>query len=218
MDLLFRMSGVIVFMIDSDNSEIKEEIIDEQRRKFLLTSTAVLGGISALCAIKPLLSSWMPSAKAQAQGAPVEVDLSKLEPGQQAIVEWRGKPVWIIRRTKDMLAGLDGDNNLLRDPESLVEQQPHYAQNKFRSINPEYLVLVGICTHLGCSPKYKPYEKELGPDWPGGFFCPCHGSSFDLAGRVFKDVPAPINLEVPPYRFVNDKTIVIGEDNVKDSK
>lgn len=190
--------------------------VDQGRRQFLLTSAGVLGAVGALCALKPLLSSWMPSAKAEAKGAPVEVDLSKIEPGQQAIVEWRGKPVWIIRRTKEMLTQLDTENAQLRDPDSLVEQQPSYAKNHYRSIRPEYLVLIGICTHLGCSPKYKPIERELGPDWPGGFFCPCHGSTFDLAGRVFKNVPAPINLAVPPYRFVSDTRIIIGEDEPKD--
>ncbi|ETO92301.1 ubiquinol-cytochrome c reductase iron-sulfur subunit [Legionella oakridgensis] len=191
---------------------VPDESIDEQRRRFLLMTTGVLGGIGTLCALTPFITSWMPSAKARAAGAPVEVDLSKLEPGQQVTVEWRGKPVWIIRRTPEMLQHLNEIEGRLRDPNSLVEQQPEYAQNKYRSIKPEYLILVGICTHLGCSPKYKPYEKELGPEWPGGFYCPCHGSSFDLAGRVFKGVPAPINLEVPPYRFVKEHVIVIGED------
>ena len=186
--------------------------MDEQRRRFLLNTTRVLGGVGALCALTPFVASWMPSAKAQAEGAPVQVDLSKMEPGQQVTVAWRGKPVWIIRRTPDMLKHLDEDSSLLRDPDSLVAQQPTYAKNKYRSIKPDYLVLVGICTHLGCSPKYKPYEKELGPDWPGGFYCPCHGSTFDLAGRVFKSVPAPINLEVPPYRFISEHMIVIGEE------
>jgi ubiquinol-cytochrome c reductase iron-sulfur subunit len=189
-----------------------EEEIDKQRRQFLLTATGVLGGIGAVCALTPFVSSWLPSAKAEAAGAPVEVDLSKLEPGQQATVEWRGRPVWIIRRTKAMLAQLPGSEDQLRDPQSLVEQQPTYAKNRHRSIKPEYLVLVGICTHLGCSPKYTPQVNELGPNWRGGFYCPCHGSTFDLAGRVFKGVPAPINLEVPPYRFVNDHVIIIGED------
>jgi len=189
-----------------------DDDVDAQRRKFLLTTTGVLSGVGALCALTPFISSWMPSAKAQAAGAPVQVDLSKIEPGQQVTVEWRGRPVWIIRRTPEMLDHLDKINSQLRDPNSLVDQQPTYAKNKFRSIKPEYLVLVGICTHLGCSPKYKPYEKELGPEWPGGFYCPCHGSTFDLAGRVYKSVPAPINLEVPPYRFVSEQVIIIGED------
>jgi ubiquinol-cytochrome c reductase iron-sulfur subunit len=195
-----------------EQSEHQDASIDQQRRRFLVTSTCVLGGVGALCVLTPLVSSWKPSAKAEAAGAPVQVDLSKMEPGQQVTVEWRGKPVWIIRRTPGMLTHLDQDKDRLRDPDSLVDQQPDYAKNKYRSIKPEYLVLVGICTHLGCSPKYKPYEKELGPDWPGGFYCPCHGSTFDLAGRVFKRVPAPINLEVPPYRFISEHEIIIGED------
>lgn len=190
--------------------------IDEQRRRFLLATTGVLGGVGVLCSLTPFVASWLPSAKAEAAGAPVQVDLSKMEPGEQVTVEWRGKPVWIIRRTQAMLKQLELDKNLLRDPDSLVDQQPTYAKNKYRAINPEYLVLIGICTHLGCSPKYKPSAKELGPDWPGGFYCPCHGSLFDLAGRVFKGVPAPINLEVPPYRFINEHEIVIGEEEKKD--
>ncbi|MDI9818430.1 ubiquinol-cytochrome c reductase iron-sulfur subunit [Tatlockia sp. PL877] len=196
----------------TQNDNPAEEAIDEQRRKFLLATTGVLGGVGVACALTPFISSWLPSAKAQAAGAPVQVDLSKMEPGQQVTVEWRGKPVWIIRRTQEMLQHLSDYDDQLRDPQSLVEQQPVYAQNKYRSINPEYLVLVGICTHLGCSPKYTPEENELGPDWPGGFYCPCHGSTFDLAGRVFKGVPAPINLEVPPHYFLSEQVIVIGED------
>ena len=196
----------------SPADEPPADSVDEQRRRFLLTTTSILGGVGALCALTPFVASWMPSAKAEAGGAPVQVDLSKLEPGQQVTVAWRGKPVWIIRRTPEMLKHLDEGRASLRDPDSLVAQQPAYAQNKYRSIHPDYLVLVGICTHLGCSPTYKPFEKELGPDWPGGFYCPCHGSSFDLAGRVFKRVPAPINLEVPPYRFINEHVIVIGEE------
>jgi len=198
-----------------ERNDLSEEAIDEQKRKFLLKATGVLGGVGAACALTPFISSWLPSAKAQAAGAPVEVDLSKLEPGQQATIEWRGRPVWIIRRTKEMLSQLAGHDDQLRDPQSLVEQQPDYAKNKYRSINPEYLVLIGICTHLGCSPKYTPQVNILGPQWPGGFYCPCHGSTFDLSGRVFKGVPAPINLEVPPYRFVNEHVIIIGEDEKK---
>lgn len=195
----------------SDNNQ--DDQLDEERRRFLLTTTCVIGGVGAACALTPFISSWLPSSKAQAAGAPVKVDVSKMEPGEQAIIEWRGKPVWIIKRTKDMLHQLQKeDESQLRDPDSLVDQQPEYAQNQYRSINPEFLVLIGICTHLGCSPKYKPNLGELGPDWPGGFFCPCHGSMFDLSGRVFKGVPAPINLEVPPYHFLDEHTIVIGED------
>jgi ubiquinol-cytochrome c reductase iron-sulfur subunit len=197
-------------MIDS-NSE-QNDPVDEGRRRFLLGTTCVLGGVGALCALTPFVSSWLPSAKARAAAAPVQVDLSRLEPGEQIIVEWRGKPVWVIRRTQEMLSRLKKNSSLLRDPHSLTQQQPHYAKNKYRSINPNYLVLIGICTHLGCSPKYKPNLGDMGPDWPGGFFCPCHGSTFDLSGRVFKDVPAPINLEVPPYYFMDEHTLVIGED------
>lgn len=189
-----------------------DEQIDENRRHFFLTFASILGGIGALSALTPFIMSWWPSAKVQAAGAPIQVDLSKMEPGQQVTVEWRGKPVWIIRRTSEMLKTLTLDRDELRDPDSLVDQQPTYAKNKFRSIKPEYLVLIGICTHLGCSPKYTPNSQELGPHWIGGFYCPCHGSTFDLAGRVFKGVPAPINLEVPPYYFINDHVIVIGED------
>ncbi len=189
-----------------------DEKIDEQRRRFLLTATGILGGVGAVFALTPLISSWLPSAKARAAGGAVQVDLSKLEPGQQVTVEWRGKPVWIIRRTPKMLKQLADYEEQLRDPNSLVKQQPHYAKNPHRSINPEDLVFIGICTHLGCSPKYTPAENELGPHWPGGFYCPCHGSTFDLAGRVFKGVPAPINLEVPPYRFISEQVIVIGQD------
>ncbi len=197
---------------DLNQEKDKDNSVDEGRRRFLLTSTGVLGAVGAFCALTPLISSWFPSAKVQAKGRPLHVDLSKIEPGEQVVVQWRGKPVWIIRRTKEMLQRLSQHESSLRDPDSLVEQQPEYTRNKFRSINPEYLVLIGICTHLGCTPKYKPSLGELGGDWPGGFFCPCHGSTFDLSGRVFKGVPAPINLEVPPYRFINDHTIVIGED------
>ena len=201
-------------VIDSskDGNKNKDKPLDEDRRRFLLTTTGVLGAVGAVCALTPLVSSWLPSAKAQAEGAPVQVDLSKMEPGEQAVVAWRGKPVWIIRRTKEMLEHLNSNESLLRDPKSLVDQQPDYAKNKFRSIKPEYLVLIGICTHLGCSPKYKPGIGDLGSDWPGGFFCPCHGSTFDLSGRVFKGVPAPINLEIPPYHFINEHMLVIGED------
>ena len=195
-----------------DPNQEQNDLVDENRRRFLLATTYILSGIGALFALTPFISSWLPSAKARAEGSPVRVDLSKLEPGEQAVVEWRGKPVWIIRRTKDMLRRLKERSSLLRDPYSLTLQQPDYAKNEYRSLNPEYLVLIGICTHLGCSPKYKPNLGDLGPDWPGGFFCPCHGSTFDLSGRVFKDVPAPINLEVPPYYFIDEHTLVIGEE------
>lgn len=190
-----------------------EQLLDEKRRNFLLKTTSILGGIGACCALTPFVGSWLPSAKAKAAGAPIEVDLSHLEPGQQVTVEWRGKPVWIIRRTPEMLKHLGDHDANLRDPNSLVDQQPDYAKNKYRAIKPEYFVIIGVCTHLGCTPKYKPSMNEIGPNWPGGFYCPCHGSTFDLAGRVFKGVPAPINLAVPPYRFISDHMIVIGEED-----
>lgn len=191
------------------SSLIKEsqQPADEQRRDFLKQSACALGGLGALCALTPFVSSWMPSAKALAAGASIRVDISHLQPGQQMIVEWRGKPVWIIRRTADMLAQLAKYNAQLRDPDSHVPQQPLYAQNCFRSIKPEYLVLIGLCTHLGCSPQYNHADAMA-----DGFYCPCHGSVFDLSGRVYQSMPAPINMQVPPYRFVNEQVIMIGED------
>lgn len=194
------------------NESLDEPLENEQRRRFLLAGACALGGVGVLCALTPFVSSWMPSAAALEAGKPVQVDLSGLEPGQQMTVEWQGKPVWIIRRTSDMLHALNTHINALRDPDSRVAQQPAYAQNAYRSIKPEYLVLVGVCTHLGCSPKYKPNEHAHASDGGGGFYCPCHGSRFDLSGRVFKSMPAPINLQVPPYRYLSDHSILIGED------
>ncbi|ROR29663.1 ubiquinol-cytochrome c reductase iron-sulfur subunit [Inmirania thermothiophila] len=187
---------------------------DVGRRRFLTAATSVVGGVGAAFAIVPFVASLKPSARAQALGAPVEVDISKLEPGQRMIVEWRGKPVWIVRRTKEMLEALPTLDDQLRDPESKEPQQPPYARNLYRSIKPEILVLVGICTHLGCSPLYRPEvaPEDLGPEWKGGFFCPCHGSRFDLAGRVFKGVPAPLNLVVPPHKYLADNRIIVGVD------
>ena len=191
---------------------MSREEIDQSRRRFLVNATSAIGGVGAAAVAVPFISSWFPSAKAQAAGAPVEANISKLEPGQKITVAWRGKPVWIIRRTQEMIDGLESHENKLRDPGSKVAQQPTYAQNRNRSINPEYLVLVGVCTHLGCSPKFKPEVGQLEKGWPGGFYCPCHGSKFDMAGRVYQGVPAPINLQVPPYTFADKNTIVIGED------
>ena len=184
------------------------------RRRFLTAATTVVGAVGVGFVLVPFVSSMQPSAKARAAGAPVRADISKLEPGQMIRVKWRGKPVWMVMRTEEMLETLptlDGD---LRDPESLQPMQPDYAQNGYRSIKPELLVTVGICTHLGCSPTYRPdvAPADLGPDWKGGFFCPCHGSTFDLAGRVYKGVPAPLNLEVPPHRYLSDNEIMVGED------
>lgn len=186
--------------------------IDIGRRKFLVGMTSLLGAVGAIFAAVPFISAWFPSAKVRAAGAPVEVNIKRLEPGQKMTVEWRGKPVWIIRRTQAELENLKKGEDVLRDPESLVEQQPHYTQNRHRSINPEYLVLVGVCTHLGCSPTYRPGPGTLNDTWPGGFYCPCHGSTFDMAGRVFQGVPAPINMQVPPYHFIAEDKLVIGED------
>lgn len=192
------------------------EGVDRDKRRFLTLLTTGVGAIGAGFAATPFVLSMMPSARARAAGAPVEVDISKLEPGQMLTVEWRGKPVWIVRRTKDMLDRLPGLDSILVDPQSKVtDQQPAYAQNVDRSIKPEILVLVGICTHLGCSPLQKFQVgpvSGLGDDWPGGFFCPCHGSKFDLAGRVYKNVPAPRNLPVPPHMYLSDTRILIGED------
>ena len=184
------------------------------RRKFLTNMTQVMGGIGGIFALIPFLSSMSPSERAKSAGAPIEIDVSSLQPGAYKVVEWRGKPVWVVRRTKKMIEDTLEDDEVLRDPQSVEEHQPTYTQNKYRSINPEYLVLLGVCTHLGCSPLYKPSpkSKELGLDWTGGFFCPCHGSKFDLSGRVHKGVPAPYNLEVPPYYFASDTRIIVGED------
>jgi len=189
--------------------------IDQGRRRMLLAATAAMGGIGAVYVATPFVLSMDPSARAKAAGAPVDVDISKLQPGQLMTVEWRGKPVWVLRRNEAMLAGMKTLTDKLRDPKSdELSQQPPYAKNPTRSINPEYMVMVGICTHLGCAPTYRPEfaPPDLGPDWKGGFFCPCHGSRYDLAGRVFLGVPAPSNLVVPPYHFVSATRLVIGVD------
>jgi ubiquinol-cytochrome c reductase iron-sulfur subunit len=184
------------------------------RRHFLTVATAVTGGVGLAAAAVPFVSSFRPSARAQALGAPVEVDVSKLEPGALLKVEWRGRPIYILYRTEAMLEMLDKDVGLLADPQSDESVQPDYAQNKNRSLRPELLVAEGVCTHLGCAPlpRFEVGPADLGADWPGGFYCPCHGSKFDLAGRVFAGVPAPTNLTVPPYRYINDGTILIGAD------
>ncbi len=192
------------------------EGVDRDKRRFLTLLTTGVGAVGVGFAVTPFVLSMTPSARARAAGAPVEVDISKLELGQMMTVEWRGKPVWIVRRTKDMLAALPALDKQLADPESkVVDQQPDYAANPARSRKPELLVLVGICTHLGCAPSQKFQvgpASGMGDDWTGGFFCPCHGSKFDLAGRVFKGVPAPTNLPVPPHMFLSDTRILIGED------
>ncbi len=185
--------------------------VDKNRRRFLTAGTVVVGGAGTLVAVWPFLSSWNPSARAKTAGAPVEADISKMQPGQLLIFKWRGKPVWVLRRDQKALDSLDKVVDDLRDPESDQSIQPEYAHNKYRSRDPEYLIMEGICTHLGCSPKYRP---EVSADFQGGFFCPCHGSKFDFAGRVYQGVPAPTNLTVPPYYFLSDGLVLIGEDGV----
>lgn len=189
------------------------------RRRFLAVATSVTGAVGLAMTAAPFIASFRPSARAQALGAPVEVDISKLETGAMVRVQWRGQPVWILRRDEDMLARLGDHQSVLRDPESKESIQPAYAANATRSMRPELLVVIGSCTHLGCAPveKLQPADAELGADWPGGFFCPCHGSKFDLAGRVYAGVPAPTNLTVPPYRFVGDNMIIVGEDTGADA-
>ena len=184
-------------------------------RRRLIVATAAVGGAGAVAVLVPFVSSLLLSERAKAAGAPVEAEIGKLEAGQMMTVEWRGKPVWIINRTKEMLATLPKLNDQMADPKSEKDMQPAYAQNENRSIKPEYMVVIGICTHLGCSPssKFKPGADEGMPaDWLGGFLCPCHGSTFDFAGRVFKAKPAPTNLEVPPHVYLSDTRILIGED------
>jgi ubiquinol-cytochrome c reductase iron-sulfur subunit len=185
--------------------------IDIKRRRYLI-GASILGGIGLGFATVPFIASWLPSARAKALGAPVDLDVSKIEEGQKITLEWRGKPVFVIKRTQNSLDLLKTLNDKLRDPESDLKQQPFYYKNFYRSIKPEVFVVVGICTHLGCVPLYKPKEGEVDTSWIGGFFCPCHGSRFDLAGRVFKGVPAPCNLLVPPHKYLNDKILHIGED------
>lgn len=193
---------------------MSEHVVDTGRRKMLTVSASVVGAVGAAVAVVPFLSTMSPSAKALASGAPVEVDVSKLEPGQKIQVEWRRKPVWVVKRSQEMVSSLKETEERVRDPDSEdLTMQPEFARNKERSLRPEVLVLVGICTHLGCSPTFRPElaPEDLGPDWVGGFYCPCHGSSFDLAGRVYKNVPANKNLEVPPYKYITDNLILVGE-------
>ena len=188
--------------------------VDQRKRRFLIGATGVVGGIGAAAAAVPFVASMFPSERAKAAGAPVEVDIAKLEPGQKIDVEWRGKVVWLIRRTPEMLATLPKVAPQLADASSQKSDQPAYARNETRSIKPEVLIAVGICTHLGCSPTFRKDvgPADLGADWLGGFFCPCHQSKFDLAGRVFKGVPAPTNLPIPPHKYLADTKVLIGED------
>lgn len=189
--------------------------VNNGRRMFLTAATSAVAAAGAVGVAVPFVASWNPSAKAKAAGAPVKADITKLEPGQMVVVEWRGKPVYVVRRSAEAIGLIGKGDDMLRDPTSAESKQPAYVDPEKRAIKDEFLVLIGLCTHLGCAPKYRPDvgAADLGGDeWLGGFFCPCHGSKFDLAGRVFKGVPAPTNLEVPPYRFEGDNVLVIGED------
>jgi ubiquinol-cytochrome c reductase iron-sulfur subunit len=186
---------------------------DPKRRRFLTAATSVVGGAGLVAVAWPFVSSMQPSAQARAAGAPVEISIAKVEPGMLIRQAWRGKPIWVVGRSEQMLKNLSKLDSQLRDPHSTVtSQQPAFAQTEYRSMKPEYLVLIGICTHLGCSPTFRPEiaPPDLGPKWLGGFFCPCHGSRYDLAGRVYNNMPAPLNLEVPPYKYLNNTRILVG--------
>lgn len=194
---------------------MSNEGVDAGRRRFLTLATTVVGGAGTAAAAWPFLASLKPSERAKALGAPVTIDISKLEPGQKLTQAWRGRPIWVVKRTPEMLEGLKKlPVDTLRDPESAEKQQPEYIKGELRSLKPEILVMTGTCTHLGCSPTFKPETPapEIDSNWQGGFYCPCHGSKFDISGRVYKGVPAPTNLAVPPHRYADDQTIVIGED------
>jgi ubiquinol-cytochrome c reductase iron-sulfur subunit len=192
----------------SDNQKI------DKTRRNLVIATSVAGGAASVGAAIPFVASMLPSERTKAAGAPVEVDISSIAPGELRVFEWRGKPVWVIRRTPDMLASLKKTAGNLTDPASKASLQPAYAANEYRSLKPEVMVMEGVCTHLGCSPQMKPADAtaEMGADWAGGFYCACHGSKFDLAGRVFRGAPAPTNLPVPPHTFLSDSTLLIGDD------
>ncbi len=190
------------------------EEIDKSKRHFLTVATVVVGSVGVVMAAVPFVSSMEPSARAKSLGGPVDIDISKIEPGGMIKAKWRGKPAWVVQRSQSVLSQLPKNDSLLRDPSSDEPQQPPYAKNEWRSIKPGLFVVIGICTHLGCSPLYvpQPGDPSVGPSWPGGFFCPCHGSKYDLAGRVFKNVPAPLNLPVPRHYYASDKVVRIGED------
>ena len=197
-------------------SAIVTDNVDQKRRRLLLIATSAAGAAVGAGVAVPFLASWFPSARALAAGAPTEVDISKVEAGQQITVEWRGKPVWVLRRTPEMLEQLPKHDAVLADPQSKEEQQPDYIKGPTRSIKPEVLVAVGVCTHLGCSPTLKKEigaASDMGAEWPGGYYCPCHNSRFDLSARVLKGSPAPTNLTIPPYRYASDAVVVVGEDS-----
>lgn len=188
--------------------------VNTSRRRFLAASTAVVGAAGVVGVAVPFLGSWQPSAKARAAGAAVTADLSKMQPGEMITEEWRGRPIFVVRRTPEQLENLTKLNDRVADPDSTNAQQPEYVTGIERALNPEYLIVIGLCTHLGCAPNFRPEvgPADLGRDWLGGFFCPCHGSSFDLSGRVFRAVPAPTNLEIPPHYYESEHIVVIGED------
>ena len=196
----------------ADHAVVADEVVDLSRRKFLTRATIATGAVGAAFAVVPFVESWMPSERARAQGEPVRVDLSKLEAGQMITPVWRKQPIYVVRRTPDMVQRIAGHNADLKDPDSKDSNQPPYAKNETRSRTPEILVLIGICTHLGCLPKQRFNAGELYASWPGGFFCPCHGSRFDLAGRVFNGSPASINLGVPPYSYPDAHTLLVGAE------
>jgi ubiquinol-cytochrome c reductase iron-sulfur subunit len=198
----------------SKDEGVKDEI-DLKRRCFLRRATTAVGGIGLAAAAVPFFSYWMPSADTEAAGAPMKIDISSIKPREQLTVPWRGMPIWIIYRDPEMLDSLQKNQarDDLRDPLCEMDQQPAYCKNTHRSIKPEYFVAIGICTHLGCVPNYRPEINSVSPDWLGGFYCPCHGSKYDLAGRVFKNVPAPLNLKIPNHEYVSPTEILIGEDN-----
>ena len=191
---------------------MSEQVVDKRRRLFLTAAATAVTGVGAAYVAVPFIASMNPSDRAKAAGAPVEADIGKLEPGQLIRVEWRGKPVWVLKRSKEALAEMAEMTDILRDPDSNESEQPESCKNVSRSIKPEVFIAVGICTHLGCSPTYRPEvaPEDLGPQWKGGFFCPCHGSLFDLSGRVYAGVPAPLNLVVPPHEYITDTRILIG--------
>ncbi|MBV1951902.1 MAG: ubiquinol-cytochrome c reductase iron-sulfur subunit [Cycloclasticus sp.] len=193
---------------------MSEQVVNKRRRLFLTAAATAVTGVGAAFVAVPFVASMSPSARAKAAGAPVEADISKLEVGQLIRVEWRGKPVWILKRSEETLTNIANAGDELRDIDSNESEQPESCKNTGRSIKPEVFLAVGICTHLGCSPTFRPdvAPDDLGPDWTGGFFCPCHGSKFDLSGRVFAGVPAPLNLVVPPHQYLTDSRILIGSD------
>jgi len=194
---------------------VKDEV-DHKRRCFIRLATSAVGGAGILAASVPFFSYWMPSADTEAAAAPIEIDISSLKPRQQLTVPWRGMPMWVICRDQEMLDSLPKSNNILRDPLSEHDQQPEYCKNTHRSIKPEFFIAIGICTHLGCVPTYRPDVASVAPDWLGGFYCPCHGSKYDLAGRVYQNVPAPLNLKIPRHMYVSDTKILIGKDQEKE--